>query len=49
MPLIIDDTRDVEFKDANIKADMKYTIIILETDKITSINEGCMTLEDFCR
>jgi len=48
-PLIIDDTDNVESQDTNIESRMEYTIVFPETDRISAINGGCMSQEEFRR
>jgi hypothetical protein len=48
-PLIIDDTDNVESQDTNIESRMEYTVVFPETDRISAINGGCMSQEEFRR
>jgi hypothetical protein len=45
-PLIMDDTQDEEPVDTNIKSQMEYTIVFLDTDQITLLNGGFMTKDE---
>jgi hypothetical protein len=46
-PLIINDTDNVESQDTNTESRMEYTIVFPERDRISSLNGGFMSQEEF--
>jgi hypothetical protein len=45
-PFIINSTQNKESMDSNIESRMEYTIVVPDTDWITSLNGGCMTKDE---
>ena len=48
-PLIIDDTNHADPEDTNIESRMEYTVVFPDTDRITSLNGGCMTKDELTK